>query len=111
MDHQWPDCDPKCGGAGFLAVAEGDVENCGGERGGAIIRDIYCAGAVSGVRVRIPLLDWGISNVLKVSHQEAIRSLQEKGWSQWRIARELGIDRDTNPSPRKLPNSKPVIDA
>ena len=36
-----------------------------------------------------------MSNVLKVSHQEAIRSLQEKGWSQRRIARELGIHRKT----------------
>jgi transposase len=33
-----------------------------------------------------------MSNVLKVSHQEAIRSLHEKGWSQRRIARELGIN-------------------
>ena len=33
-----------------------------------------------------------MSNVLKVSHQEAIRSLDEKGWSQRRIARELGIN-------------------
>jgi transposase len=36
-----------------------------------------------------------MSNVLKVSHQEAIRSLHEKGWSQRRIARELGINRRT----------------
>ncbi len=36
-----------------------------------------------------------MSNVLKVSHQEAIRSLQEKGWSQRRIARELRIHRKT----------------
>ena len=36
-----------------------------------------------------------MSNVLNVSHQEAIRSLQEKGWSQRRIARELGIHRKT----------------
>lgn len=34
-------------------------------------------------------------NVLKVSHQEAIRSLYEKGWSQRRIGRELGINRRT----------------
>ena len=34
-------------------------------------------------------------NVLKVSHQEAIRGLHEKGWSQRRIARELGIHRQT----------------
>lgn len=36
-----------------------------------------------------------MSNVLKVSHQEAIRSLYEKGWSQRRIGRELGINRRT----------------
>ena len=34
-----------------------------------------------------------MSNVLKVSHQETVRSLHEKGWSQRRIARELGINR------------------
>jgi len=33
-----------------------------------------------------------MSNVLKVSHQEAIRSLHQKGWSRRRIARELGIN-------------------
>ena len=33
-----------------------------------------------------------MSNVLKVSYQEAIRSLHEKGWSRRRIARELGIN-------------------
>ena len=36
-----------------------------------------------------------MSNVLKVSHQEAIRSLHQKGWSHRRIARELGINRRT----------------
>ena len=36
-----------------------------------------------------------MSNVLKVSHQEAIRSLSENGWSQRRIARELGLHRRT----------------
>ena len=36
-----------------------------------------------------------MSNVLKVSHQEAIRGLHQKGWSQRRIARELGIHRQT----------------
>ena len=36
-----------------------------------------------------------MSNVLKVSHQEAIRSLHQKGWSQRRIAHELGINRRT----------------
>ena len=36
-----------------------------------------------------------MSNVLKLSLQEAIRSLHEKGWGQRRIARELGIHRNT----------------
>jgi transposase len=36
-----------------------------------------------------------MSNVLKVSHQEAIHSLHQKGWSKRRIARELGIHRQT----------------
>ena len=33
-----------------------------------------------------------MSNVLQVSHQEAIRSLHQKGGAQRRIARELGIN-------------------
>ena len=36
-----------------------------------------------------------MSNVLKVSHQETIRSLFQQGWSQRRIARELGLHRGT----------------
>jgi len=36
-----------------------------------------------------------MSNVLKVNHQEAIRSLHEQGWSQRRIARELRLHRRT----------------
>ena len=36
-----------------------------------------------------------MSDVLQVSHQEAIRSLHQKGWSHRRIARELGINRRT----------------
>lgn len=36
-----------------------------------------------------------MSNVLKVIDQEAICSLHEKGWSNRRIARELGINRRT----------------
>ena len=36
-----------------------------------------------------------MSNVLKVSKQETIRSLYEKGWSLRRIAEELGINRRT----------------
>lgn len=36
-----------------------------------------------------------MSNVLKVSEQEAIKSLKERGWSQRRIAQELGLNRRT----------------
>ena len=36
-----------------------------------------------------------MSNVLKVTDQEAIRSLFEKGWSRRRIARELCVNRRT----------------
>lgn len=36
-----------------------------------------------------------MSNILKVNLQEAIRSLEEKGWAQRRIARELRVNRRT----------------
>jgi len=36
-----------------------------------------------------------MSNVLKVNYQETIRNLYEQGWSQRRIARELGLHRRT----------------
>ena len=36
-----------------------------------------------------------MSNVLKVSLQTTIYSLADRGWSQRRIARELGINRET----------------
>ena len=36
-----------------------------------------------------------MSNVLQVIHQEAIRGLFQQGWSQRRIARELGLHRGT----------------
>lgn len=36
-----------------------------------------------------------MSNVLKVSEQETIRGLYERGWSQRRIAAELGLNRRT----------------
>jgi predicted DNA-binding protein (UPF0251 family) len=36
-----------------------------------------------------------MSNLLQVAMIEAIRSLHQRGWSQRRIARELGIDRET----------------
>jgi hypothetical protein len=38
---------------------------------------------------------WGMSNVLTVSLQATIYSLHDRGWSRRRIARELGIDRET----------------
>jgi IS30 family transposase len=38
---------------------------------------------------------WGMSNVLKVSLQATIYSLHDRGWSRRRIAREVGIDRET----------------
>ena len=34
-------------------------------------------------------------NLLEVNHQQAILSLRARGWSQRRIARELGIHRET----------------
>src|SRR4029077_15278676 len=40
-------------------------------------------------------VQWGMSNVLKVSLQTTIYSLAERGWSQRRIASELGINRET----------------
>ena len=36
-----------------------------------------------------------MSNLLKVAMIETILSLRQRGWSQRRIARELGIDRGT----------------
>ena len=36
-----------------------------------------------------------MSNVLKVSKQETIQTLFEKGWSLRRIAKELGVNRRT----------------
>jgi hypothetical protein len=36
-----------------------------------------------------------MSNVHKVSLQEAIRCLHQKGWGQRRIAREMGVHRKT----------------
>ena len=50
---------------------------------------------------------WGMSNVLKVSLQATIYSLHERGWSRRRIARELGIDRET--VGRYLLLAKPAI--
>jgi transposase len=36
-----------------------------------------------------------MSNLLKVAMIDTILSLRQRGWSQRRIARELGIDRET----------------
>lgn len=49
-----------------------------------------------------------MSNVLKVSLQTTIHSLEDLGWSQRRIARELGIDRETVGRHLRL-RSKPAI--
>jgi hypothetical protein len=48
-----------------------------------------------------------MSNVLKVSLQITIYSLAQRGWSQRRIAKELGINRET--VGRYLRLSKPAI--
>jgi transposase len=50
---------------------------------------------------------WGMSNSLKVSLQTTIYSLSDRGWSRRRIARELGIDRET--VGRYLRLAKPAI--
>ena len=50
---------------------------------------------------------WGMSNVLKVSLQATIYSLHGRGWSRRRIARELGINRET--VGRYLRLAKPAI--
>ena len=48
-----------------------------------------------------------MSNVLKVSLQTTIYNLAERGWSQRRIASELGINRET--VRRYLRLAKPAI--
>src|ERR1700721_1505634 len=48
-----------------------------------------------------------MSNVLKVSLQTTIYSLADRGWSQRRIASELGINRET--VRRYLRLAKPAI--
>jgi transposase len=51
-----------------------------------------------------------MSNVLKVSLQTTIYGLADRGWSQRRIARELGIDRETVGRYLRLAKgSKPAI--
>ncbi len=64
-------------------------------------------------------LEWGMTNVLKVSHQTTIYSLTDRGWSRRRIARELGIDRETvgrylqlRAKPAiSIPGSEPAVSA
>jgi Tn3 transposase DDE domain/Homeodomain-like domain len=48
-----------------------------------------------------------MSNVLEVSLQTTIYSLAQRGWSQRRIAKELGINRETVGRYLRLP--KPAI--
>src|SRR5271166_1334375 len=50
---------------------------------------------------------WSMSNSLKVSLRTTIYSLSDRGWSRRRIARELGIDRET--VGRYLREAKPAI--
>jgi transposase len=50
---------------------------------------------------------WSMSNSLKVSLRTTIYSLSDRGWSRRRIARELGIDRET--VGRYLRLAKPAI--
>jgi predicted transcriptional regulator len=50
-----------------------------------------------------------MSNVLKVSLQTTIYSLAARGWSQRRIARELGINRETVGRYLRLAEAKPAI--
>ena len=52
-----------------------------------------------------------MSNLLKVAMIETILSLHQRGWSQRRIARELGIDRATVARYLRTPTStsKPAI--
>jgi DNA-binding transcriptional regulator LsrR (DeoR family) len=45
-----------------------------------------------------------MSNVLKVSLQTTIYSVADRGWSQRRIASELGINRETVRRYLRLPN-------
>jgi hypothetical protein len=50
-----------------------------------------------------------MSNVLKVSLQTTIYSLADRGWSQRRIARELGINRETVGRYLRSADAKPAI--
>ena len=48
-------------------------------------------------------------NILNVSLQHSILTLAEHGWSRRRIARELGMDRETVGRYLRLAESKPAI--
>lgn len=50
-----------------------------------------------------------MANVLKMAKKQAIIGLLESGWSQRRIARELGVNRETVGRYAKLKESKPAI--
>lgn len=51
----------------------------------------------------------GAMNILKVSLQHSILTLAEHGWSRRRIARELGLDRETVGRHLRLARAKPAI--
>lgn len=54
-------------------------------------------------------LQWGVSNILKVNLQEAIKTLKERGWSHRRIAEELGVNRRTVKRYTRAPKAKCTI--
>src|SRR5260221_10584693 len=51
----------------------------------------------------------GVKTALKVSLHTTIYSLADRGWSQRRIARELGINRETVGRYLRLADAKPAI--
>jgi len=50
-----------------------------------------------------------MANQLKMAMVNAILTLQQRGWSQRRIARELGIDRETVARHIHLPGAEPSV--
>src|SRR6516162_7928515 len=48
-----------------------------------------------------------MANLLKMAISETIRTLHRRGWSQRRIAAELGIHRETVARHLRLPDSDP----